>query len=358
MREILPEIERWMGQGKRIALATVVRTWASAPRLPGAKMAVSEAGEMAGSVSGGCVETAVVEQALAILKGDPPTTLSFGVADEQAWEVGLACGGQIEVFVEPLGPLGRSSSGRSSPLDALRQTVAQERPALRAVVIRGPDALLGRSLVFLDDGDSLGEVDPAIDELVRQHALAALASGETVGEVYPFQSGEIEIFFDPHLPPPTLVIVGGVHIAMTLSRLAKLLGFRVVVVDPRRRFASPERFPEADALLPMWPDEGLRKAGLTPSTAVAVLSHDPKLDDPALMAALRSPAGYVGALGSRRTHSLRRRRLLEAGLTEAELDRLHAPIGLDLGRGSPEEIALSILAEVVVSRAKERRPIS
>jgi xanthine dehydrogenase accessory factor len=158
------------------------------------------------------------------------------------------------------------------------------------------------------------------------------------------------------MPPPTLVIVGAVHIAIVLTRLAKVLGFRVVIVDPRRSFNTPDRFPDADALVTLWPDEGLQKVGLNQATAVAVLSHDPKLDDPALLAALRSPAGYVGALGSRRTHARRRSRLLEAGLKEVELDRLHAPIGIDLGGDSPEEIALSILAEVVrTTRARSLR---
>ena len=344
MREALKALQAWTQAGQPAALATVVRTWGSAPRRPGAKMAISQAGEMAGSVSGGCVEAAVVEEALRTLQSGARKLLHFEVQDEAAWEVGLTCGGRLEVFVEPVG-------SAEAVFQALAEAIDRAEPAVRALVIRGPEEVLGQSALIWPDGEVLGTLDPSLAESLRAHLQDRAAPGSAETWIHAHPDGEVEVFLDPVLPPATLVIVGAVHIAMALTRLAKVLGFRVVVIDPRRRFATSERFPEADALLTQWPDEGLRGAGLNPSTAVAVLSHDPKLDDPALLAALRSPAGYVGALGSRRTNARRRSRLLEAGLSEQELARLHAPIGLDLGGGSPEEIALSILAEIVASRA-------
>jgi len=344
MREALKALQAWTRASQPAALATVVRTWGSAPRRPGAKMAVSQAGEMAGSVSGGCVEAAVVEEALRALQSGTPKLLHFEVQDETAWEVGLTCGGRLEVFVEPVG-------SADVVIPALGEAIDGARAGVRAVVVRGPERMLGQSALIWPDGEVVGALDPALAEGLRVHLRDSPGSGWAETWIHTHPGGEVELFLDPVLPPATLVIVGAVHIAMALTRLAKVLGFRVVVIDPRRRFATSDRFPEADALLTQWPDEGLREAGLNPSTAVAVLSHDPKLDDPALLAALRSPAGYVGALGSRRTHAQRRRRLLEAGLKEEELARLHAPIGLDLGGASPEEIALSILSEIVAARS-------
>jgi xanthine dehydrogenase accessory factor len=344
MREALQALQAWTQAGQPAALATVVRTWGSAPRRPGAKMAVSQAGEMAGSVSGGCVEAAVVEEALRALQSGARKLLRFEVQDEAAWEVGLSCGGRLEVFVEPVGPA-------DVVIPALGAAIDGARAGVRAVVVRGPEDLLGQNALIWPDGEVLGALDPSLAEGLQAHLQDRAAPGLAETWVHTHRGGEVELFLDPVLPPATLVIVGAVHIAMALTRLAKVLGYRVVVIDPRRRFATSERFPEADALLTQWPGEGLRGVGLNPSTAVAVLSHDPKLDDPALLAALRSPAGYVGALGSRRTNARRRSRLLEAGLKEEELDRLHAPIGLDLGGGSPEEIALSILAEIIASRS-------
>jgi len=347
LRELLDDIRSWMSQGRAVALATVVRTWGSAPRVAGSKMAISEAGEMAGSVSGGCVEGAVVEEALASLRNGVPRLLHFGVPDEAAWEVGLACGGQIEIFVETLVGSDRTPSTGIPEFDDLKRCVEEEKPAVRAVVVRGPEAMLGRSTLFRE-GRAAGDLDPAMTEALGARAQTVLESGLAESVVLPNQGGEVEVFLDPLLPPRTLVIVGGVHIAIVLTQLAKILGFRVVVIDPRRAFATKERFPQADRLIIEWPDEGLRKVRLTEATAVAVLSHDPKLDDPALQVALRSQASYVGVLGSPATHEARRLRLLGSGLTDQTLARLHAPIGGFLG-GTPEEIALSILADVVAA---------
>jgi xanthine dehydrogenase accessory factor len=343
MRDVLPELARWRDAGQKVALATVIETWGSAPRTVGAKMAVSEAGSVAGSVSGGCVESAVVEAALEVLASGVPRRLHFGVADETAWAVGLACGGAIDVFVEPWG----------SPLDeALREAAGSDRSAAAVTLVGGPPEALGRKLLVEADGTTRGSLGER-DGPAREAAAAALASGRSVRVAL----GEAEAFVDVVLPPARLVAVGGVHIAVALVRLARALGYTTVVVDPRPAFGSRERFPDVDEVVSAWPDEALERLALNGSTAVAVLTHDPKLDDPALRAALPSPAFYVGALGSKATQAKRRKRLLEAGLGEAQLARLHAPIGLELGGRSPEEIALSVMAQIVAvrnGRAAER----
>jgi len=333
MRDVLSDIERWLVEGKRVALATVVETWGSAPRTVGGKMAVSEDRRIAGSVSGGCVEGAVVEAASEVLSTGAPRLLRFGVSDDTAWAVGLACGGAIEVFVEPIA---------KEIFEPVRGALVAERPVAVATVIRGEDGEVGRKVVLFEDGRTFGaRNDAAIDA-----ARAALAESRSRR----FAVGGREIFADVQLPSPRMVIVGGVHIAVALVGLAKALGFRTILVDPRTAFANPKRFPHVDEIRSEWPAEALSQIGLNAGSAVAVLAHDPKLDDPALVAALRSPAFYVGALGSTRTQEKRRARLLAAGVSEDALRRLHAPIGLDLGGRSPEEIALSVMAEVVAAR--------
>jgi xanthine dehydrogenase accessory factor len=278
------------------------------------------------------------------------------VSDETAWEVGLACGGQIDLFVEPLATmLAPRGAGRGSAYQVLRQAAEGDQPAVRAVVIDGPAEALGAFLVASAANEIVGTLGAPLAELLRPELLSMLAGG--LSDVRTVREGEREytIFFDVLRPAPRLVIVGGVHIAVDLTRLAKRMGYEVVIVDPRKAFATRERFPEADRLIHEWPDVGLRNAGLTAGTAVAVLSHDPKLDDPALLVAARSPAYYVGALGSQRTQSLRRQRLAAAGLREDEIARIHGPIGLDLGGREPAEVALSILAEIVAVRAGQSK---
>lgn len=341
MRDVLSDIDRWRAQGQAIALATVIQTWGSAPRGVGAKMALTPGGEIAGSVSGGCVEGAVFEAGVQTLKSGRPQLLHFGVADETAWEVGLACGGTIEVFVEPLD---------LALYDRLRAALVDERPAAVVTVVRGPAALLGHKLMVYDDGSTFGTLSAELDTAVLEMARAALASGQAQRLTLPQATEPVEVFIEVNLPSPTLIIVGGVHIAIALTAIAKALGYRTVVVDPRRAFGSEVRFPHADRLIRAWPDEALAQVGLTSSTAVVMLTHDPKLDDPALKIALSSPAFYIGALGSRTTQAKRRRRLLEAGLSEAQLARLHGPIGLDLGARTPEEIALAVMAQIVAVR--------
>jgi xanthine dehydrogenase accessory factor len=346
--EVLTDVEKWLQAGRAVALATVVRTWGSAPRQPGSKMAVNDLGEMSGSVSAGCVEAAVIDEALRVLKEARPRRLHYGVADESAWEVGLTCGGEIDIFVEAITGSRQAEAEGHRTLDAWRGSSV---PSVRAVIVGGPADQLGRSAQVRSDGVVAGELRAALPRSLVSAAQAALHRGIAETAPLDIDGSPVEVLLDPLVPPPTLVIVGGVHIAMVLSRLAHAVGYRVVVVDPRAAFASAERFPEADVIDRSWPDEALLRIGLTATTAVAALSHDPKLDDPALSVALRSQAFYVGALGSSRTNERRRSRLLAAGLTEDELDRLHAPIGFNLGGRDPEAIALGILAEVVAGRA-------
>ena len=333
MRDVLPDIESWRAEGQKVALATVVATWGSAPRAVGGKMAVAEGRRIAGSVSGGCVENAVAEAGAEVLRSGNARLLKFGVSDDTAWSVGLACGGAIEVFVEPL------SDEIFAPVrDALRA----ERSVAVATVIRGPEDAVGRKVAVFTDGRTVGNIGGA----AAGEARAALAAGRSRRVTL----GDEEIFVDVLLPSPRLVVVGGVHIAVALVKLAKTLGYRTVLVDPREAFGNRSRFPDVDEIVSAWPDEALSKLALNEGTAVAVLTHDPKLDDPAVAAALASPAFYVGALGSSKTQEKRRGRLLAAGVTEEALSRLYAPIGLNLGGRAPEEIALSVMAQIVAAR--------
>ena len=336
MRDILPELNAWHESHKPVALATVVQTWGSAPRRTGAKMAVTIDGEIAGSVSGGCVENAVVEAALESLNTGQPRLLHFGVADETAWEVGLSCGGIIDIFVKPLNP---------ASFEAWRSVLRDETEAVSITVVRGPEPLLGREWMVRANDDQVDSPDGGLSEAqLLESARSARSTGVSCRQML---DENIEVFLEVISPPPVLVVVGGVHIAMALVPLAKALGFRTIVVDPRQAWGNQNRFPLADQLIGAWPEEALRGVRLTRSTAIAVLTHDPKLDDPALMLALSSPAFYVGALGGRLTQIKRRERLLEAGLSSEQLSRLHAPIGLDIGAESPEEVALAIMAQVV-----------
>jgi len=347
MRDVLSDLRAWLAEGRQVALATVVSTWGSAPRPAGSKMLIDQDGAMVGSVSAGCVEGAVVEEARGVLREGTPRLLKYGVADDTAWQVGLACGGEIRVWVEPISALLEAPGA----FERWQQAIAERRSAVRAVIVDAPPGLRGTSRVI----DGLGsDGSPLPNDLAAQFEAEArrlLAGGGAQVSTQSAPQGAAEVFFDVDRPSPDLVIVGAVHIGLALCRLAKQAGYRVVVIDPRRGFNTPERFPDVDQRLLAWPDEALRELGVTDGTAIAVLSHDPKLDDPAVMQALRSPAFYVGALGSQRTTRLRRDRLIEAGMSQAELDRLYAPIGLDLGGRSPEEIALSILAQIVAVRS-------
>lgn len=335
MRDLLPDIEAWGAEAQPLALATVVRTWGSAPRTLGAKMAVSADGRIAGSVSGGCVEAAVIEAAQAAAKSGTPALLSFGVADDNAWAVGLACGGAIDVFVE---------APDFATFAELVSLATADEPAAVATVLAGPSA--GRHLFLHADGQKRGSLKGPLSQKISAAARTALTEGRSAR----VSVSDTDVFIEVMKPSPKLVVVGGVHIAIPLTWMARALGYKTIVVDPRPVFGNVDRFAQADQIVPAWPDEALGRIGLTTETAVAVLTHDPKLDDPALRAALPSPAFYVGALGSKQTQAKRRERLLAGGLTESQVGRLHAPIGMDLGGRSPEEIAISVLAQIVAVR--------
>lgn len=334
MREVIADVDRWLAEGAGdIALATVVQSWGSAPRKAGAKMAFTAAGAaISGSVSGGCVEGAVIEAGSETLATGRPQLLHFGVADETAWGVGLACGGTIDVFVEPLD---------RATFEVARRWIENGESGALLTVVRGPDRLLGRKLVAENGAVVSGSLGPGLDEAAVALAVATTQPG-------PAQLAQgVEVFVDWLRPAPSLVIVGGAHIAVALARLAKGLGYQTVVIDPRRAFGNVARFPDVDQLVQAWPDKALAEHPLRAGSAVVTLSHDPKIDDPALRAALGSDAFYVGALGSRKTHAKRIERLEALGFTPDQLARIHAPIGLDIGAEEPEEIALAVMAEIV-----------
>lgn len=340
MRDILPDLDHWRTENKSIALATVIQTWGSSPRRAGAKMAITPEGGITGSVSGGCVEGAVFEEGVESLKKNQPKLLHFGVADETAWEVGLACGGSIDIFVKPLD---------TEMFKSLHSVLTDEQPAVLVTVVKGSNELLGREMLMREHGTTIGNIHEALNASTLALAQAALIAGESRRAML---NADVEVFAEVILPPPTLIAVGGVHITIALMTLAKTLGYRTVVVDPRTAFGNEERFPNVDQLIPLWPEEAFQQIPITRSTAIAMLTHDPKLDDPALKVALPSPAFYVGALGSTTTQSKRRQRLLDDGITEEQMNRLHGPIGLEIGAGTPEEIAMSIMAEIVAARNK------
>jgi len=306
MREILAELNEWMHAGEQIAIATVIETWGSSPRPLGSKMAVTRSGKMAGSVSNGCIEGAVFEEAQKVLKSGQAKIAAFGVADEVAFEVGLACGGHIEVFVQPL-------------------TAMHER--LIEMLNRNEPATLRTDL---GDGDT------------------ELLQGSGTGSELARREGDV--FIEPFRRLPHMVIIGAIHIAIPLHRLAKVMGYRVTVVDARAKFASEERFPEADEIVVAWPDEAMSRITVDNATYVVILTHDPKFDLPALRSVLGKEPGYIGAIGSRKTNQNRFDALRREGFTEEQLSRVHGPIGLDLGSRGAEETALGILAELTAVR--------
>lgn len=352
MREILADVERFLGEGKQVAVATVVSVWGSAPRRPGSRMAVSSAGDVAGSVSGGCVEGAVFEEARGVIETGEPRLVSFGVSDDDAWEVGLSCGGEISVFIEksPLGPpFAKGGKAEGEEDEAARvhselvRAIHEDRLVALATVIAGDG--LGRQMVISPGGETVGELGGAAGSEARERGAEVFRTFEAVR----FSADGREVFLEAHPPRPKLVLVGAVHTAIPLVTFAKELGFVTYVIDPRRVFATPERFGHADRLIHAWPQEVLPEIGLTEGTYLALLSHDPKIDLPAVELALRSPCRYIGALGSKKTHGKRVQALRERGFSDEEIDRIRAPIGIDLGGRRPEEIAVSVMAEIVAA---------
>ena len=340
MREILQPMREWFDVGKPVALARVVETYGSAPRGLGAKMAVNQDSLMAGSVSGGCVEGAVVGEALQVLKTGKPKLLHYGVTHDQAISVGLACGGTIEVWVEKL---------TSDAFSRMEKDLLDDRLAMIVTIINGAQA--GEQLYVYPDGHILGELSNAeVFARVKGTLSEVFQSQHSQRKSIQVREQEIEVFFDILAPSPKLIIVGAVHIAIPLVHFAKILGFHTTVVDPRKAFGNAERFPHVDRLVQEWPQEFLQFFAWDQGTYLVVVSHDDKLDVPALEIACKNEARYIGALGSKKTFANHVRNLQAAGLSDAQIARIHSPIGIDIGARGPEEIALSIISEMAAVR--------
>ncbi len=355
MREVARELAQWRAEGAQLALATVVRIEGTAPRPLGAKLLVGDDGRFAGSVSGGCIEGAVIGEALEALATGTPRLLHYGLPDDALFEIGLACGGTIDVFVEPLdGETGRL-------VDRLIELEAEGEPAVLVTAV-APAGVAGRTLLVREDGTVEG-TPPAgwpVERIVAE-ALDLLGRGKAGHGTFPVEgdAGPVRLFFDVYAAQPRLVIFGAVHQAVPLAHFAKVCGWRVVVCDGREAFANRERFPDADEIIVAWPDEAAQRVGLDPRTYVAILTHDEKFDDPAVLAALRAGVRYLGAIGSRQTRQQQRERLAAQGVAPELLARIRGPIGLDLGATTPEETAISIMAEIIAVRhGREGGPLS
>lgn len=341
MDDVINKLDQWRAGNQDIAVTTVVDTWGSAPRPVGSKMVTTRAGGIAGSVSAGCVEGAVIQESESVMSSGLPRLIEFGVADDTAWEVGLACGGKIKVFIEP-------GYSLDSIYETLKKNIAVGLPFVTLTFIEGPDELINKKLLIQADGTYVGNLEiPESAQSSIQIAMEYLEKEKSGTIALP---DGYTIFIESHPLPPKLIIIGAVHLSEPLITIANSIGFETILIDPREAFATRERFPHVDQLLQQWPQDALNGFNLDKSAYVVILTHDPKLDDPALLISLRSQARYVGALGSRRTNRKRRERLQEAGLSEEQLSRLHAPIGLDLGGKSSSEIAVSIMAEIVKVR--------
>jgi xanthine dehydrogenase accessory factor len=348
VKEILGDLDRWRRQGRRVALARVIDVEGSGPREPGATMAVSEDGEVAGSVSGGCVEGAVMEAALGSLATGDRGLLTFGYSDADALAVGLTCGGTVHLYVEPL-------DWAPDVENALIAALNADAPAALATVVAG--AGVGTKLLYRPGEPVIGTLGTAeLDVVAARDAAGELAAGSSRLRHYGGRGeigrDEVSVFIESFVAPARMIIFGAVDFTAALVRMARVMGFRVTVCDARPAFATKARFPLADEVVVDWPDRHLKglQDALTPRDAVCVLTHDSKFDVPAIVAALDTAVGYLGALGSRRTHVDRLARLREAGVSDRELARLHAPIGLDLGARTPEETAISICAEIISVR--------
>ncbi|MFE1025110.1 XdhC family protein [Streptomyces sp. NPDC058818] len=352
MLDIADELNRWLVEGREFAVATVVSVGGSAPRGPGAALAVDSEGTVIGSVSGGCVEGAVYELCSDALRSGETVRERFGYSDEDAFAVGLTCGGIIDMMITPVG----ADSPLREVFRAALSTAAEGGTAALARVVQGPSELLGRALLVHPDGSYEGGLGrhPDLDRTAVAEAGALLDAGRTgtvgLSEDGSHCPGGLTLLVESSVPPPRMIVFGAVDFAAALVRAGKFLGHHVTVCDARPVFATPARFPEADEVVVDWPHRYLRSTPTDGRTVLCVLTHDARFDVPLLREALRMPVAFVGAMGSRRTHEDRDRRLREAGLTERELSRLRSPIGLDLGARTPEETALSIAAEIVASR--------
>jgi xanthine dehydrogenase accessory factor len=381
VRDILSGITKWWEAGETFGLATVVRTYRSAPRDPGAALAVSSSAdhEVVGSVSGGCVEGAVYELSLDVCQTSDPVLQTYGVSDDDAFAVGLTCGGIIDIFVEPV------DQARFPELSQIAEAVERGEPVAVATVIAGPGQIGARRVIWARDSahadsaqtdsaqtdsvqadsaqaDSAGwhsgasgtlgsaRLDAAVDDDVRGMLAQGLTGIRRYGAQGERRGDDLSVFVNSFAPAPRMLVFGAIDFAAAVARVGKFLGYHVTVCDARKVFATASRFPDADEVVVDWPHRFLAAADVDARTVICVLTHDPKFDVPLLEVALRTPAGYIGAMGSRRTHDDRLVRLREVGLTEDELARLRSPIGLDLGARTPEETAVSIAAELIQLR--------
>ncbi|WP_406455447.1 XdhC family protein [Streptomyces sp. NBC_00876] len=358
MRELLAELRAWHEAGTPFALATVVSVRGSAPRAPGAMMAVTADGAVAGSVSGGCVEGAVYEVAGEVLASGSPQLQSYGISDDEAFGVGLTCGGTIDVVVTPF-----ASAADRAWLLGVTDSVARGEPVAVATLL--PDAALpdtgrnvagqgGARLVVRAAGAQGTLGNEGLDVAVTDDARGLLAQGATGRQWYGAHGErrmqDVSVFIQTYAPPPRMLVFGAIDHAAATARIGSFLGYRVTVCDARPAFATRERFPTADEVVCAWPHTYLSGTDVDARTVLCVLTHDPKFDVPLLVAALRTPAVYIGVMGSRRTHLDRLARLREEGVSEADLARLASPVGLDLGARTPEETAVSIAAEIIQHR--------
>lgn len=354
MLDIAEELHRWVEQGRDFAVATVVAVGGSAPRRPGAALAVDADGTAIGSVSGGCVEGAVYDMCQQALENGESVLERFGYSDEDAFAVGLTCGGVIDILVTPV----RAGDPVRTVIAAAVEAAAKGRAAALARIVSGPGELVGRALVVRPEdpsghGGGFG-AHPELDRTVAAEAGAFLDAGRTgtleIGEQGSRCGAPLTVLVESSVPPPRMIVFGAIDFASALVRVGTFLGYRVTVCDARPVFATEARFPEADEIVVEWPHTYLERTEVDARTVLCVLTHDAKFDVPLLRLALRLPVAYVGAMGSRRTHLDRNERLREVGVTEMELARLRSPIGLDLGARTPEETALSIAAEIVAAR--------
>jgi xanthine dehydrogenase accessory factor len=347
MRDVLTEIHRWYAAGEPFGLATVVSTFRSAPRQPGAAMAVAASGEVVGSVSGGCVEGAVYELAQQVMADGEPVLQTYGISDDDAFAVGLTCGGIIDVFVAPV------DKTRFPQFADVAAAIQRAEPVAVATVIGGPREVGVRRTIWMDRvAGSLGSqrLDDAVTDDVRgmlDHGTTGVRHYGPDGER---RGDELAVFVESFAPPPRMLVFGAIDFAAAVARVGRFLGYHVTVCDARGVFATAKRFPDADEVIVEWPHRYLQRTPVDSRTVICVLTHDPKFDVPLLEVALRTPAAYIGAMGSRRTHEDRLARLRDEGLTEEELARLASPLGLDIGARTPEETAVSIAAEIVSRR--------
>ncbi|MFE7655040.1 XdhC family protein [Streptomyces bottropensis] len=352
MLDIAEELHRWVEHGRDFAVATVVAVGGSAPRQPGAALAVDDEGTAIGSVSGGCVEGAVYELCRQALADGEPVLERFGYSDEDAFAVGLTCGGVIDILVTPV----RAGDPVRPVVAAALSAATSGEAAALARIVSGPADLRGRALLVRPDGayDGGYGAHPELDRAVAAEARAFLDAGRTgtleIGEQGSRCGAPLTVLVESSVPPPRMIVFGAIDFASALVRVGKFLGHHVTVCDARPVFATRDRFPEADEIVVDWPHRYLERTAVDARTVLCVLTHDAKFDVPLLQLALRLPVAYVGAMGSRRTHLDRNERLRQVGVTELELARLRSPIGLDLGARTPQETALSIAAEIVAAR--------